>query len=170
MKKVLFLLFILLPFMASAQKVKQICDVKLGMSFDKTREKLSKTLGKSTDYSPNKYIQYQNQAYEGIHYDKITFFFGHKNSFLQTGPIGLNEVQFLIMCEDMDEAIEKCRQIASVMRKQYEVEELQTQDGFPGFYGGENPQNDALRGFSVRPITYNDVIFVAFHVWPAPFK
>lgn len=169
MKKLFIsLLFLLIPFIASAQYyeadsvaedpsdaellekfyaqvITKICGVEFGDSYNNAERILENKFGEK-DYllSDRTQIVFKNKLYAGIYWNYLGFEFqsdGNKSYF--------NRCILVQECKTAAEAIKKRDAIKEKMEDKYDIEKRKDEDGFLSYRGGMNPTNPFLSGFVI---------------------
>lgn len=159
------------PMFSYGQKdvVKEVCGAKYGSSYKQVLLALTKSLGIPDSHTGNESIKYYNHNYKNIPFDEMAFYFLPKNKYNPNSPRVFNYAQFFYVCSTKEESIRVCAQISQKMSEVYNVETKDNR-GMPAYYGGTNPKNDALYGFSILSIEGNDGTFYsALTFWPSMF-
>lgn len=158
------------PISSFGQKdvLKEVCGAKYGSSYKQALLALTKSLGLPDSHSEES-IKYCNRNYMGISFDEMIFYFLPKNKYNSNSPRVFNYALFIYACTTREESIRICAQIAQKMGRLFEIE-TKEKGGMPAYYGGTNPQNDALYAFSILSIEGNDGTFYsALTFWPSMF-
>lgn len=133
------------------QKVKEICGIQFGTSYEKTKRMLENKYG-LPDYNPDKtHIVYTNKSYAGISFNSIHFFFQSDglNSYF-------NGCIFVLEANSLREAEQKCKLLYNKLSEKYIIVSDKDSDGNVYYYGGISPiPDDEKTAFAIDILKYN---------------
>ena len=143
------------------QRVKEICGVPFGSSYEKTKEILENKYG-YPDYNPDKtMITYDHKTYGGITFDKIQFLFQSDRTHSY-----LNGCVFILSAKSLDEAKMKQEMLHEKLSEKYIMYDRTDENG-KYYIGGYSPISNDEAGFNIDILKFNSKIAKDFYPYAA---
>ncbi len=141
MKKILFLLFVLMPMMANAQndRITEVLGVRFGTTYNEVKSALESKYGKEARLVGDDILLFFDLTYEGIEFSPVFFVFVNNK---------LNMVKMSILCTSKEEAEEERDNLARIMGAKYQLVKDRDEDG-DCYKGATSPLNEDLYGFVI---------------------
>lgn len=135
----------------NTQLITEICGVEFGTSYETAKQLLEYKFGDSEyDFEHSRQsISFKNKSYAGFIFDDIHFRFQSdgRNTYL-------NDVIFIIIAKNSDEAKKKRDMLRDRISQKYYLEKGTDDNKFTYYYGGVSPLKDSM-GLSIDIIKYS---------------
>ncbi len=144
------------------QRVKEICGIPFGSSYENTKEILENKYG-YPDYNPDKtVISYRNKTYGGITFDAIHFLFQSDGIYSY-----LNGCVFILSANSLGEAKMKQKMLHEKLSEKYIMSDGTDDNGNLYYIGGYSPIPNDGAGFSIEILKYDSELAKRFKPYAA---
>ena len=132
------------------QRIKEICGVHFGASYEKAKEILENKYGRAEyDFSHSKQIiSFSSKRYAGILFDNIHFLFQNDGE-----RTFMNGCCFILNAKNIEEVKAKRKMLHDILSQKYQLEEHKDENGFLYYIGGISPI-DFANGLLIDVVKY----------------